>query len=382
MRLACSYCLRRFEAEPFAEDGSICPHCGVDAVHPGEVSDADLEREHVVGFGAFGLLRRRLEERGVTVHRAGSSVTKSRWLAGDCSVVVGPREVEIQVRPPRGRGPWRVRHPGGPWRATLSAIDGVHRMLLFDELNDALRAFVARNPRLRPGTGEYSVPFRGTLFGTNVATEVAARLADARVDVLWLGSNPNVPSSVAAILRGVGDDHRRFEAHLGSGLYAPAPVGRTTPWEPATARGGWAVYLAALPRRDLVAFANVIPWGSSVAAEFLDPLRKEDPELHDAVIRFSLEQLERIKAALRPRLVLVPFSVARSRSFAGTDLAERPDDETHRVPGTTFRCRLRRGPVPTLFVRHPSSLRLSAGNREAVTSALASVVTSVVEGDG
>jgi hypothetical protein len=256
----------------------------------------------------------------------------------------------------------------------------MHCMVVFDELNDALRAFVARHPRLRPGTGEYSVPFRGTLFGTNVASEVSARLSDTRVDVLWLGSNPNVPSSVANILHAAGDDHPRFEAHLGSGLYAPAPIGRTSAWEPATARGGWAVYLAALPRRDRVAFANVIPWGSAVAGKFLDPLRKDAPELHDAVIRFSLEQLQRIKAAFRPRLMLVPFSVARSRSFAGTDLAERPDDESHLVPGTTFRFRLRRGPVPTLFVRHPSSLRLTVDGRTAVTSALASVVASAVEG--
>ena len=247
-------------------------------------------------------------------------------------------------------------------------------MLIFDQLNESLRQFVELHPRLRAGTGEYSVPFRGTLFGTNDAAEVAAQLADTRVDVLWLGSNPNVPSSVANILHGAGDDYPRFEQHLGSRLYSPAPVGKKTQWEPATARGGWSVYIAALPRLDRVAFANVIPWGSSVAAAFLNPLRAADQDLHNAVIQFSLEQYREIEKAFRPRLLLVPYSVGRSPSFEATELAGHRDDEAHLVPGTRFRYRLRRGPVPMLFVPHPSALRLDRDAREAVVQALGAVV--------
>ena len=75
---------------------------------------------------------------------------------------------------------------------------------IFDEFNEAIHTFVTAPGRaaLMAGTGSYSVPFRGTLFGCADRLGVARALATRRVDVLWLGANPNVPASGANITGG------------------------------------------------------------------------------------------------------------------------------------------------------------------------------------
>lgn len=77
-------------------------------------------------------------------------------------------------------------------------------------------------------------------------------------------------------------------------------------------------------------------------------------------------------------LILVPYSVARSPSFRNTELAI-PGDEGHVVPGTRFRYRLRRGPVSTLFVPHPSALRLDCDGRKAVVLALGALAREALK---
>jgi hypothetical protein len=82
-----------------------------------------------------------------------------------------------------------------------------------DELADPKRIDIARaanrriwdfvhqrtNVRLRPGTGCYSTPFRGGLFGEMKASDVTKQLSRG-VDVLWLGTNPCVPRSLDNII--------------------------------------------------------------------------------------------------------------------------------------------------------------------------------------
>lgn len=84
-----------------------------------------------------------------------------------------------------------------------------------DRLNSAIFGFVSRpeNDRLRCGTGGYSTPFRGTLFGEVESAKVDAILQHTPVDVLWMGSNPNVPQSLRGILDPT-DQGREFESFL------------------------------------------------------------------------------------------------------------------------------------------------------------------------
>lgn len=72
---------------------------------------------------------------------------------------------------------------------------------IFHAFNQRIPHFV-RKPatrRLRAGTGAYSTPFRGTLFGLSDAEAVSRRLRTRRVDPLWLGANPCVPRSLKNI---------------------------------------------------------------------------------------------------------------------------------------------------------------------------------------
>src|SRR5256885_10517020 len=63
---------------------------------------------------------------------------------------------------------------------------------IFRGFNEEISAFVRRteNRRLLPGTGHYSTPFRGELFGLSDGAAVTRALQTRRVDALWLGSNP------------------------------------------------------------------------------------------------------------------------------------------------------------------------------------------------
>src|SRR5206468_2327365 len=56
------------------------------------------------------------------------------------------------------------------------------------------------NRKLLPGTGYYSTPFRGGLFGETESDAVAKQLSRSDVDVLWLGTNPCVARSLENII--------------------------------------------------------------------------------------------------------------------------------------------------------------------------------------
>jgi hypothetical protein len=83
------------------------------------------------------------------------------------------------------------------------------------------------NLSLRPGTGYYSTPFRGGLFGEVRAEAVAMRLPTHGVDVLWLGANPCVAKSLDNILNSPsGSGHfPSFEKQIASGFFGSSRWG-------------------------------------------------------------------------------------------------------------------------------------------------------------
>mgnify|MGYP000924674012 CR=1 FL=1 len=90
------------------------------------------------------------------------------------------------------------------------------------------------NLSLRAGTGYYSTPFRGGLFGEVKADEVAKRLPAQGVDVPWLGANPCVARSLDHIVKPPPDngDFPSFERQVASGFFGSSRFGATGEAQP------------------------------------------------------------------------------------------------------------------------------------------------------
>lgn len=258
----------------------------------------------------------------------------------------------------------------------------------------AIRDFVhePRNRRLRAGTGYYSVPFRGRLFDHAMIADVERELPHRRVDLLWLGTNPNVPSSVRHILDG-GDypgDYPTFERQIESGLLGASRDGRIdTAWNPLQRpTGTWRVYrdaFASVLDPAALAMVNYFPWGSANLEELLQVLGRVDDALRERVCRFADELNDAVLTSLRPKLLVVPFSLGRSRSVARVGLhvahsrtldVEESNVATTGQPFRMFTGRSRRqvGDLPVLLLRHPSSLKFSVEDRKRIGEAVAAAV--------
>ena len=150
----------------------------------------------------------------------------------------------------------------------------MNRLNIAQSANQRIWDFVHRraNGNLLPGTGYYSAPFRGSLFGEDKSAAVAKQLLTRRVDVLWLGTNPCVPGSLNYITRpprGRGD-LPGFEMQMKSGLFGSARWDSSgtasADFNPMEApERNWRVYqrlVARIARPKWVAMANVIPWGA------------------------------------------------------------------------------------------------------------------------
>lgn len=284
------------------------------------------------------------------------------------------------------------------------------------QLNNAIHDFVRRpeNAVLRPGTGAYSTPFRGSLFGCDLAQDVESKLADQKVSVLFLGSNPNCPASLEQILdpvAGLGD-WPEFEAQLASGCFGESSVGQFGPrigWDPLHnpssmgpgQAGSWLFYAEAIRSAvgslDGVAMANVFPWGSAELDDLIKALKgnalnRADPSLLDRVVGFANQQLEVIIKAFRPRLVLCPLSIFSHSALAGLLLSRpRLKDLADRSPeglAKAFTLQLATASIAgldqrLLFLKHPSALRWHrASERPAIADALASAIGSIVRQAG
>jgi len=254
---------------------------------------------------------------------------------------------------------------------------------IVESVNQQILDFVQQpaNRRLMPGTGAYSTPFRGTLFGVSEASAVAEKLNTQRVDALWLGSNPNVPRSLANILNpecGAGD-FPDFLRQMRSGLFFSwrwDAQGKPSPdWNPIqqTTRR-WSVYRDVLMRRfgsvDRVTMANCIPWGSKDTKEFISKLGESNPELLKRALAFADDLITGVITSLRPKVILVPFSFGKERQLDkvhhfSVARAEAVDCQecsirTSRGRFRFFRASYRRGAFETTiaYVPHPAALRL------------------------
>jgi hypothetical protein len=187
------------------------------------------------------------------------------------------------------------------------------------------------NRKLLPGTGYYSTPFRGGLFGETESDAVAKQLSRSGVDVLWLGTNPCVARSLENIIHpptGKGD-FPTFEHQMESGLFGSclwdSRGNRSPDWNPIERpAGNWHVYrdmLSKIARLERVAMSNFLPWGSKNADVMVKRLCATNRLLLDRMLEFADDLNAEIVETVAPKLLVVPlqsgskFSV-RSRAAA------------------------------------------------------------------
>lgn len=271
---------------------------------------------------------------------------------------------------------------------------------LVEKVNHDIRAFVEARPRLKPGTGCYSTPFRGTLFGLERARDVEAQLASRGVQLLLLGSNPNIRRSLDMIAAGYQrlGDWDTFLAQQESGLFGEmdpdAPSAPRTGWSPLGAKAGshWRFFKQAIidagVAEDAVAVQNVVPWGSASINDLLEGLSADQPLLQD-MLRFSSELLMTTIRALRPQVILAPLSLCRNDGveqlvnlpIASSCCEGRACDE-HGVLRKGFRIELGRfeGRLPIIFTSHPSALMYQdRGSRDSIRHLLLQVLAEALD---
>lgn len=118
----CTYCSARLRHAP---DPPFCPACGIDALQPGDLTDEEIEIEHLAGFGPSSLLREAVTEAGVPVH----GMTTLLWPRG-VRLTVGPDgDLEIEAEAAHDAEPrWRVRvarEQAEPWHPAARLEDVV-----------------------------------------------------------------------------------------------------------------------------------------------------------------------------------------------------------------------------------------------------------------
>jgi hypothetical protein len=269
---------------------------------------------------------------------------------------------------------------------------------IFDLVNHAIFDFVQQpeNHRLKAGTGAYSTPFRGRLFGCSETSAVVKQLETCNVEVLWFGSNPNVPESIAQISgpQGGRSDFHDFERQMNSGAFSQClwdAQGHATPeWNPIEApKGNWHVYRDVLEKVvsiESVTMANFIPWGAQDLDTLVARLGALGSGLLERVVKFADYWSREIVSSLRPRFIVVPFSLARSPLNVGLSLegATGRKDRSIDLGGTPFNfstgiCAMG---VRAVYVRHPSSLQLAVDAKRKLVEELSKALREEHGGSG
>ncbi len=267
-------------------------------------------------------------------------------------------------------------------------------MTIFHDFNTRIVDFVRRpeNARLAPGTGTFSTPFRGTLFGCELAADVEAALESRRVDVLWLGANPNAQESVDAILGKSAPPSHTLELQIESNFFGEIDVrhwqrggGWRVGWDPVgKPQGGWKFYrdTFARVRPNLsIAMANIVPWGSSDASTLWKPLAEVDSALVRRMAEFCDVLNEDIVEALRPRLLVVPLSIGErtglARSRSNTVMHEiKLSNRTFRFyTGTVDRCGRAQN---VAYLYHPRAIQYAPDERAVIADRLVAEVGAML----
>ncbi|MER2492514.1 hypothetical protein [Catenovulum sediminis] len=196
---------------------------------------------------------------------------------------------------------------------------GKAELNIFDVVNAKIIEFVSKseNENLQRGTGSYSVPFRGSLFNTINTVKLLTELQHQRVDVMWLGSNPNVPESLQTILDPSAPSHfAGFLEQQSNGNFSEAYAdkdGDLQPcWNPINKPNyKWQFYSEILNKKfgeHTTLMANIVPWGSQNFNLFTSELRKLDAELLARALTFSCELNNLIVEYFKPKVILLPKS--------------------------------------------------------------------------
>lgn len=278
-------------------------------------------------------------------------------------------------------------------------------MDFFQSLDRQIFDFVEapENRRLRAGTGSYSTHFRGMLFGQKASVAVAAKIQAQRVDVLWLGANPSVPTSLERILDPHADDahFNTFLAQMKSGMFsqhAVEPNADFIPWNPIqNPTKNWVIYNRILSNPavadiDAVAMANIFPWGSKEMVDLAAGIRGLDRSLWHRVTEFANHINIQIVEALRPKLLIVPRSVGgadrpASKELRGMGLVE--SDAKELISGavtidgkqrkySTGICVRGRIEVPVAYLPHPASLKITTLGRAQIVERFTEVLSATM----
>lgn len=267
-----------------------------------------------------------------------------------------------------------------------------------DRVNWSIYDFVnlPENRRLRLGTGNYSTPFRGTLFKETESAKISDLLRQKSVDILWMGSNPNVEESLEAILgKKDGDDEMKsFIRQRDCGMYSQQDwVGdHSAPaWSPfhsldgsrKKARRGWQIgrrIAEEIGDIDSVSMANFMAWGSKKFSEY-EALG--DSLLLHRILDFSAQLHAEIVNALKPKLIVIPFSLGRNKAInvehhgligikkSSTVFTVNPDKSGRKFNFYLDERRVGVEVMRVLHMPHPSALALNEVMEKRVIEAIA-----------
>ncbi len=159
-------------------------------------------------------------------------------------------------------------------------------------------------------------------MGTGKSNEAEKRLGESGVDVLWLGSNPNVSNSLAAVLAQKGDftSYAEYIQQIETGYFSEINLDTLQPtWDPVNPdnKVSWQWrYLGNLVcekyDRNKILMANFVPWGSTDFNEFLKKVSEYDSELLRKVLVFCNDIHQLMIKNLKPNLVILPKSIAEN----------------------------------------------------------------------
>ena len=194
---------------------------------------------------------------------------------------------------------------------------------VFDVVNNRIDEFVnlPENQSLKRGTGKASCLFRGSLFNSTNEQEVSNQLKSKNLDVIWLGSNPNAPDSLAAITGNSDTNlYPEFIKQVNNAHFSEVDIDNNGKvklgWDPInTPNNRWSFYTTIL--KDVfgdtnILMANFIPWGSKNMNTLISKLRIYDYELLERVVHFSNKLNEYLITTTKPKLIIAPKSISEN----------------------------------------------------------------------